>query len=399
MGLNQLTSSELMRLGERIKSVLKLVLTELSPHVHSINSMTQFLSYHRSNSQRIFNAQKSTDGHQVLCALPGVKAFEEFIDKSKPYISTVTYEKLSKAHLLYAQAIACHATSHADLKRQLDAMHTKHAPSKSDNRAQVYYAAKSLLGFSVEHVCCSYILTVNQTNPNFLQEVAMISKLGISRTQEAAPFVQFYSHPHPSDFNKPTLITHASRIIPNEFSMGIVERYSSSGLYDAYSSYSVSNSGMVFDDIPNNDTTDATFIFNNPDELVNPLTHSSQCTSTSISIKNPAKKLTLLVFVDKKINATSNVKVGCYHGNQKVDEGKLNAADMWTERLPDFPQLQVVSLESPQNYITEHPELAEKIGFLLNYSELDDTHFACYAMEVEFPIWSSTYRIYFEHSE
>lgn len=399
MGLNQQTSSELMRLGERLKSVLKLALSELAPHVHSINSLTIFLNYHRSNSQRVFTAQKLTDGHQVLCALPGVKALQDFIEKASPHISATSYEKLSKAHQLYAGAIAQHASSHADLKRQLNALHYKKSPSKSDNRAQLYYAAKSLLGFSIDHVCCSYVLTVNSSNTHFLQEVAMISKLGIQRTQEAAPFVQFYSHPHPNDFNKPARLTQTSKIEQNQFSIGIVEPLSSPGFYNAYTSYSVSNSGMVFDEIPNVDTLDATFIFNNPDELVNPLTHSSQCTSTSISIKNPAKKLTLLVFVDKKINATSNVKVGCYHGNQKVEEGKLNAADMWTERLPDFPQLQVVSLESPQNYITEHPELAEKIAFLLNYSELEDTQFACYVMEVDFPIWSSTYRIYFEHSE
>jgi hypothetical protein len=399
MGLNQQTSSELMRLGERIKSVLKLTLSELTPHVHSINTLTAFLHYHRSNSQRIFTAKKSSDGHQVLCTLPGIKAFREFIDKASPYITTSTYEKLSKAHQLYANAIALYASSHADLKRQLNALNHNKTPPKTDNRAQLYYAAKSLLGFSIDHICCSYVLTVNQSNSQYLQEVAMISKLGIQRTPEAEPFVQFYSHPHPANFNKPARITKTSKIQQNKFSIGIVESLSSPGFYDAYTSYSVSNSGVVFDDIKNVDTLNATFIFNNPDELVNPLTHSSQCTSTSISIRNPARKLTLLVFVDKKINASSNVKVGCYHVNQKVEEAKLNAADMWTERLPDFPQLQIVSLESPNNYITEHPELAEKIAFLLNYSELEDTQFACYVMDVDFPIWSSTYRIYFEHSE
>lgn len=401
MGLNQQTAAELTRLGERIKNTLKTTLTELLPDVNSINSLSQVLNYHRSNSQRIFNARQAANGHQVLCLLPGVKAFSEFVSKVAPHISSATQSKLNKSSRLFAEAISLYAKSHADLKRQLTDLNSQGQllNEQDDSRMQLYVAAKSLLGFSIDHVLCSYVLTENQAESAFLQETALISKLGIERQQGAAPFVQFYTHPHPNDFTKPNLLTSKSMINQGQFSVGIVDQYSTAGLYDAYSSYSPSNSGIVFDDIPDASVIDATFIFNNPDELVNPLTHSSQCSSTSISIKNPAKKLTLIVFVDKKINKTSNVNVGCYHGNQKVEEGKLSASDMWTERLPDFPELKIISLDSPSNYFTKNPDIAEKVDFLLSYSETARTQFVCYLMEVDYPIWSSTYRVYFEHSE
>ncbi|NOU50171.1 hypothetical protein HG263_06400 [Pseudoalteromonas sp. JBTF-M23] len=401
MGLNQQTVSELTRLGDRLKKNLNAIFAELPVTANTINGLTNFLNYHRSNSQRVFNAKKAATGDQVLLQLPGIKALEEFINKLQPHISESNHQQLSQACHLFAESIKTYASSHADLKRQLQKLHepnTDELPHQQDKRAQLYYAAKSLLGFSVEHVFCTYILTLQKPDSDFLQEIALISKKSVKRQRGAPPFVQFYTHPHPSDFKKPKLLSKSSRITPNEFTIGIADEFSSEGLEQAYSSYSPSNSGIVFDDLPNAPVFDATFIFNNPDELVNPLTHQSQCSSTSISIKNPTKRLTLLVLVDKAIDRSSNVNVGCYHGNQKVEEGKLNASDMWTERLPDFPELSIISLQNPHNLLNKDQQMQAKVKYLLDYANLDADRFVCYLMDVDYPIWSATYRIYFEHS-
>ncbi|MCF6436773.1 hypothetical protein [Pseudoalteromonas sp. MMG022] len=401
MGLNQQTASELTRLGERIKKTLNAAFAELPLQAHTINGLTQFLNYHRSNSQRVFNAKKAATGELVLLQLPGIKALEEFTSKLQAHISASNHQQLQQVCHLFAKSIKMYASSHADLKRQLQSLHepdVDEIPHQQDKRAQLYYAAKSLLGFSIEHIFCSYILTRQSPSADFLQEIALISKTGIKRQRGAPPFVQFYTHPHPTDFTQPQLLTQASRIHSNKFTIGIASEFSTSGLDQAYSSYSPSNSGIVFDELPDAPRFDATFIFNNPDELVNPLTHKSQCSSTSISIKNPTKRLTLLVLVDKAIDRSSNVNVGCYHGNQKVEEGKLNASDMWTERLPDFPELRVINLQNPHNLLNQDMKMQAKVEYLLNYANLNAEHFVCYLMDVDFPIWSATYRIYFEHN-
>ncbi|CAH9062458.1 hypothetical protein PSECIP111951_03655 [Pseudoalteromonas holothuriae] len=401
MGLNQQTASELTRLGERLKKNLNAIFAELPASANTINGLTQFLNFHRSNSQRVFNAKKSATGEQVLLQLPGIKALEEFSQKLKPHISESNLQQFIQSCHLFAESISTYASSHADLKRQLQKLHepnTDEIPHQQDKRAQLYYAAKSLLGFSIDHVFCTYILTRQNPQADYLQEVALISKTGIKRQRGAPPFVQFYTHPHPSDFIRPKLLSKSSQISANEFTIGIAKEYSTPGLEQAYSSYSPSNSGIVFDELPDAPRFDATFIFNNPDELVNPLTNKSQCSSTSISIKNPTKRLTLLVLLDKAIDRSSNVNVGCYHGNQKVEEGKLNVSDMWTERLPDFPELRVISLQAPQNLLNKNSKMHSKVKYLLEYANLDAEQFVCYLMDVDFPIWSATYRIYFEHS-
>jgi len=226
----------------------------------------------------------------------------------------------------------------------------------------------------------------------------MISKLGNVHEKFARPFVQFYTHPHPNDFVKPSLVTRNS-IIKNEgFSIGIIDEYSSKGLFEAYSSYSPSNSGIIFDNFSKNKAFDATFLFDNPDELANPITHQSHCSSTSISIRNPTKKLVMLVFLDKSIDMRSTVNVGCYQGNQKVDDGNLRACDMWTERLPGFPDLKIANALAPNIASTSSLNLVELTDYQFNFAQLNKQNFVCYMMEIDYPIWSSTYRIYFEHS-
>jgi len=259
-------------------------------------------------------------------------------------------------------------------------------------------ASKQLVGSSIENLFCCYILKENEQNKELLQEVAMISKQGIVRSKASPPFVQFYTHPHPEGFTEPENITSNSTIDTGRFQIGVIEEFSSEGMLGAYSSYSASNSGIVFNDLENGQHFDATFLFSNPDELANPLIHESKCSSTSISIKNPTKKLNMLVFLEKKLDMRSSVNVGCYSGNQKVEEGKLRSDDMWTERLPEFPELRVVQAQSPDMQVKDGIAIGEMTDYLFSFAELDKANFSCYLLEVEHPIWSSTYRVYFEHS-
>jgi hypothetical protein len=105
-----------------------------------------------------------------------------------------------------------------------------------------------------------------------------------------------------------------------------------------------------------------------------------------------------LVFLDKAIDMRSTVNVGCYQGNQKVDDGHLKASDMWTERLPSFPDLKIVNLLSPNISSSSSLNIVELTDYQFKFAQLDKQNFVCYMMEINYPIWSSTYRIYFEHS-
>lgn len=402
MPLQQSDLTSLNQLGEQIKSALIEIIHQFPKHAQTIGGLSEFLIYNRSNAQRIINAvNKSKSGTDVLCQLPGIASLTEFCEKSAMHCLENQPDDLQNLIDIFQKNIKLHGRSHTKLKRILSTKvpvtNRTSAPAENNKREVLYQAVKDLIGASVDTLFCSYILSDSEKNNKHLQEIAMISKFGVVRENFAPPFVQFYTHPHPHDFVKPNKITANSTVNNKGFSIGVVEEYSTSGLLAAYSSYSPSNSGIVFDNFSKNKPFNATFLFENPDELANPITHHSHCSSTSISIQNPTKKLVMLVFLDKKIDMRSTVNVGCYQGNQKVEDGKLRASDMWTERLPEFPELKIVNPLSTQITSTSALNIVELTDYQFDFAQLNKQNFVCYMMEIDYPIWSSTYRIYFEH--
>ena len=396
----------LNRTGENLKSVLRHIVAKFPHSAQTITGMSHWLEFNRSNCQRILNGvQKSKNGQQVLCFLPGIAGLQEFLlQASKKPLETQLILEASKAIEVFDSQIKKYARSHAELKRILSNNSVKNNQYNSsltavEKREQHYLASKQLIGSSVDILFSCYIIKENDENKEFLQEVAMISKRGIQRSKASPPFVQFYTHPHPEGFTSPENISKDSRLDTSQFHIGVIDELSSNGVLQAYSSYSTSNSGIVFNDIENNECApfDATFLFSNHDELSNPLVNQSQCSSTSVSIKNTTKKLLTLVFLEKKIDRCSTVNVGCYSGNQKVEEGKLRSDDMWTERLPEFPELNVLHPDSPRARINDELQIGEMSDYLFTYSNFNKDDFVCYLLEVDYPIWSSTYRVYFEH--
>lgn len=387
----------LNRFGERYQQLLHQIFFQLPQKARSISGLGKYTGYNRSNSQRVVNAHNAKDGLKVICALPGIEGQLEFADKIAKFVSETQLANLNDLISHFQDIIERFARSHASLKRLL-ATHAN-IQATDDNlplRRQLFQSSAMLLGSHIEALVCCYALTQSEDNRLFLHEHALISKQGITRTPKSPPFVQFYTHDHPTGNLAPKLISSHDRCDSKSFEIAIAKEYSSLGLPNHFVSYSKSNAGMVFDDkLPS--PFDATFLFSNPDELSNPLTDNSQCSSTSISIKTPTKKLTMLVLIERELDKLSSVNLGCYMGNQKVQEGKLHVSDMWTERLPDFPDLKVVDLSFRP--MLNGPFPVETLNYFLAYYGLDASKYKGYLMETEFPIWSSTYRIYFEHQD
>jgi len=66
--------------------------------------------------------------------------------------------------------------------------------------------------------------------------------------------------------------------------------------------------------------------------------------------------------------------------------------------LAEFPELNVLHASSPRAKNIDGLAVGEMSDYLFNFARLNKDDFVCYMMEVNYPVWSSTYRIYFEHS-
>ena len=395
----------LSRTGEQLKNVIRHLLQEFPKSANSIAGMAKWLGIKRSNSQRLLNAvNKSRDGKEVICMLPGVAGIEEFIELCQDKnIKPLLIKDARKALESFQANISQYSRSHSDLKRQLNesilaenSETLANPPSKT--RAIHYESIRDLIGESTEFLFCAYILSENQSNPNYLKEYAIVSKQNTRHIDGARPFFQHYSHKNLPGFKGPEKVTQTTRFTDDQFHVGIAEPFSSDEVINGYSGYSANHSCLVFNNISNRQSPfDATFVFSNPDEIENPLKSNTKSSSTAISIKNPTKRLIMMVFMERKLDMCSTVNVGCYSANHPIPEGHLSADEVWNDRLPEFPELKIVNQDSPIAKQTDSLEYGELSDFLFQLAGLDKQEFVCYMMDVPYPIWSSCYRIYFEH--
>ncbi|GAA0370658.1 hypothetical protein GCM10009092_38710 [Bowmanella denitrificans] len=401
--LNEQDLMALSRTGEQIRHAIRQLLQDVPEHARTITGLSEFMDINRSNSQRLLTAaHRVKTGHDVICALPGIEALDEFVAKSKQLgLDKIKLAEAGKAIEQFRLAIHRYARSHADLKRRLSIPQSQGNIGQSlggsalELRHQHFIACKQLLGVATEQLFSVHILFENPHRQAFLQELALVAKQGILRNRHAQPFIQYYSHSNPPDFEGPQPIQLDSEMQPDQFSVGVIEPFSSDGLMQAYSGYSAAHSALVFNELGEHHPFDATFLFSNPDELANPLHSDSPFSSTSISIKHPTARLQMLVFLHKDIDRKSNVSTGCYAANSKVQEGKLSSDELWSEKLPDSPELRLTSYESVMQQLQHRQQMM--LDFLFHHANLVPEQFSCYLLDIQYPIWSSTYRIYFAH--
>ena len=280
MPLSKKDLQTLTKLGDQIKRSLADIIEELPAEVNTIRGMGAFLNYNNSNCQRVLKTiNHQGSGLSIICFIPGISALNEFILKTKPFIGNDEFQKASQSIENLAVIIKQSFSSHAKLKRLIldDELEQQQTPAITAlaKRHDFFNSAKQLLGASVDELFSGHILSENTKDKNFLHEIAMISKLGVFREKKSAPCVLFYTHPQPDNFNKPSVVTKNSVVQNNEFQIGIVNEYSTDNLIDFYASFSPSNLGLVFNDIPDKNPFDATFLFSNPDEISNPLVEKS----------------------------------------------------------------------------------------------------------------------------
>lgn len=394
--------------GQRLRAILSNIVDEFPKSARSIAGMSKWLELNRSNSQRILNAvNNSENGKQALCLLPGIGGISDFLSLVQTKeINSKLIGELKSALEDFEKFISLYCRSHSELKRMLSEAHNEDhrfensAPLQA--RLRHFESSKELIGESTEFLFCSYILTENPENSQFLTEHAIVAKQGIKHERNARPFFQHYSHKNAPGFTSPDLITKDSLYNDGRFHVGVATDLSSPNLMEGYSGYSEKHACLIFDHLSKNQTSstqnlDATFVFTNPDEIKNPLSSDTQSSSTAISIKNPTKRLIMMVFMEKKLDRCSSVNVGCYSANHPIAEGELSADEISNDKLPEYPELKVVDLNAPIAKSIDGHEFAKYYKYLFNYASLNPNDFVCYLMDVPYPIWSTCYRIYFEH--
>ncbi|MFT5161967.1 MAG: hypothetical protein ACI9FJ_000535 [Alteromonadaceae bacterium] len=403
MTLNENELIHLNRTGEQLKSALRNLISEMPSTAQSITGMAKWLQANKSTCQRLLNVMnKSHDGLEVIQLVPGIEGINQFIECAEAKgIDALLIQEAVKASETFKYDIQQYGRSHSQLKRQLTELDNKPHGQYSMNEAQtnrkmLYEASQQLLGESCGLCFASFIVRPNPTDDSTYQELALVAKQQIDIKAQARPFMQYFSKDNLPFAKDPKTFDELSRVV-EKFDLGIVERFSSPDLKQAYSGYSRTSSSLVFNNLSNIQIPfDATFLFNNPDGAANPLTTNATTSNHSIAVKMPTERLALLVFLDKRFDRRSTVSVGCYPNSMKIEREQHTLDEVWNDRFPEFPDLKIVNSLTSVTELSGIESADAMVDYLFDYAQLSRDDFVCYMIDVQYPIWSSSYKIYFE---
>jgi hypothetical protein len=393
----------LNRTGEQLKSAIRNLIGEMPAQAQSIAGMAKWLNANKSTCQRMLNVMnKPQDGLDVIQLLPGFEGINQFIDCAQAQqIDSLLIQEARKASQSFNNDIQLFGRSHSQLKRKLaelkDPQQVHHSMSEAENNRRAHFqASQQLLGESSDLTFATFIAQPNKRDDKHYHEFAIVSRQQVSIKKQARPFMQFYSKDALPFSTQPSNNIDTSAMV-EQFDLGIVDRFSSIDLREAYSGYSQASASLVFSNMSNSENPfDATFLFNSPQEAENPLNSQFKTTTHSISIKIPAKRLVMLVFLDKRYDIRSTVNVGCYPASTQVERAKHTYDEIWNDRFPEFPDLKILNSLTSVSEKTGINKADDMIQYLFDYAQLSQDDFVCYMIDVNYPIWSSTYRIYFE---
>lgn len=403
MTLSENDLIHLNRTGEQLKSAIRNLIAELPPTAQSIAGMAKYLDANKSTCQRLLNVMnKSQDGLDVILLVPGYEGINQFVDCMQAKgVNESLVEHARKASKTFIKDIKTFGRSHSSLKKILSRRHQSSQGGYSlsaaeQNRAAHFEASKQLLGESSQLTFATFVAQPNPRDDDYYQEFALVSRQGVNIKTQARPFMQFYSKDClPSDSQSVTQSDGPPDV--KEFALGMVDEFTSIDLREAYSGYSQATSSLVFANIKSDEQPfDATFLFNNPKDSFNPLSSKFKTTVHSISIKIPTERLVMLVFLEKSLDKRCSVNVGCYPNSLVMERQQHNYDEIWNDRFPEFPELKIVNSLTSVTELTAIDKSDEMIQYLFDYGKLDKEHFVCYMIDVKYPIWSSTYRVYFE---
>jgi hypothetical protein len=389
------------REGERIKYSLSRLVNSFPNHAKTITGMSLWLNANKSTCQRMVETiNKATNGLQAIEFLPGPKGLSDFIklaDKKNIHKNVI---KLSnEAVLRFKNLIHEFSRSHSSLKKLIN-LSKKTDSGYTDKvkiRQSLYEAANNLSGESIENVFTAFILKENPENPKYLQQLTLNYYQGASFSEGARPMAVLVAPCEQELEVEDVKVIKSSKDKQKISEVNIVESLTSYQiLKDA--EISVKGEWVV---IPfaseKQDNVEVGIIKNYQEEQLSPFYGGVKASSMSNYIRSPTKQLYMLCFLERKFVMRSVANVGIYSSISKMVKAISSPESLWFDRYHDDVDLSLVNSNACFNDKLNYEKADELINTLFELTDCEKQDYSCYVVKVEYPIWSMSYRIYFQY--
>jgi hypothetical protein len=390
------------REGERIKYSLSRLVNSFPNHAKSITGMSNWLSANKSTCQRMVETiNKATNGLQVIEFLPGPKGLSDFIKlaEKKPIHKSII--KLSNESVLrFKNLIHEFSRSHSSLKKLIYSSKKTESgyTDKLKSRQALYEAAVNISGESIDTVFTAFILKENSEDPKYLQQYTLNYYEGINFSEGARPMAVLVA-PCEQKINIKNIdvIKDSKKKKGQLREVSLVENLTSKQILDD-TDISIEEEWVVIPlDSHKINNLEIGIIKNYQKEQLSPFYGGVKASSMSNYIRSPTKQLNLICFLEKKFEMRSAANVGIYSSISRMVKAISSPDSLWFDRYHDDVDLSLINSNSNFSEKLKYQKANDLIDRIFDLSGCDKEDFCCYLVKVDYPIWSKSYRLYFQY--
>ena len=409
MAFNEVELAQVRRSGEHFKKILRDTFEQLPRSARSIAGLTRLTGVNRSTCQRLVQAlTKSHDGVDVIMALPGQTGLRQISDVFVGLIAdkecALAFERFVEQ---YEDLILQFASSQSELKRLLVKFQNKSSGSfelyQQKLKKSAFETNREMIGESIDCYLGIHIFRPNPYDHGFIDELIVSNRTGVHLSQGARPFVQSYAgnlkkisvaDPLKLDSNNVACqdLTVSGEYLFADFSTPDIER--------CYAGVGNTKNSLIYNHIlppVECGKFDITLAHLDAKSQPNPLHDRHKIICQGQIGRSPAKRLIMLSFMAKSLDKGCTIQSGCYPSSLAAHETTHHPEDLWSERFAQLPEIKVFNpSDAGLNSVLKlsHVERLVQQCFTLVGENPND--FVGYFSDVEYPLWLTSHRLYFE---
>ena len=405
--VEKLTSSKLANIdreGELIKSCLTNLVESFPNHAKSITGMSKWLVANKSTCQRMVETLfKTTNGLQVVQLLPGPKGILSFIKLAvKKHINSQLIDEATIAVERFENIIYEYARSHSALKKLIIDSSKKDSGriNKAEQRKALYEAVKNLTGEIIDTEFKLFILKDSTVDNKYLQHYILSYLENCEFRENSRPILfPFFPNEDASTVPSPNIIDKDSKLDKQLPALSFLKEYTSDNVLNNLEDTIFDDSWAVMPtDTNKTNNYDFGIIKNYPMEQLGPFFGGTKASCASTIVRCATKKLNVLCFLERKYAMRSVASVSIYSTHTKQVNLLANPESLWFDRFQDDIDLNLYDSDIDYSDKLQHKKANELVDRFFKLSGCNKEDFSCYLIQVDYPIWSSHYRIYFQYA-
>lgn len=406
--MDTLTASELAlidREGERIKNALSHLIDSFPNHAHSITGMSNWLKASKTTCQRIVETiNKPVTGLEAIQLLPGPLGLRKYIDlvqETKIRAELTKYALDSIIH--FEELILQYARSHSALKQLIiSSQQDSGEIQESEKRKVLHEAAVQLSGESVDTLFYTFIHKENDDDISYLQQYVFGYYDDCQLKQNARPMVfPVLASEDDVEVNSINIIDkdrNSTKPLPV---FSIIKDFTSESFLKSTQGATAEADKVVIPTYTGKEAASNIGVIKNySKDQKSPFHGGKNATVAGVSIRNPTKKLYFLFFLERKFAMRSIANIGTYSSATTLKNMvEDDPAALWYDRF--YNEADITLLNSEEVGISKklnYPIADELLETLFSLTGSDIKDFLCYLLEVDYPIWQTHYRIYFQYA-